>query len=194
MSFTNEQANGVTDAVSFGKGGCWASWKCIETAADFWMVTAAFWPQGLNAQWCGGAPGTTQAVGSRESVKMGGKRAKFVPKIPVTNTAGLLHSGESHPALCFTQCLQIRENFPRGFQAQESTLWFGNRKGFFCARLRAPTDLPLESSCLLFMTSRQLLVIQRKVHRPLKFYIFPKGWFNHRRNKILAIGCQSLLA
>lgn len=76
---------------------------------------------------------------------------------------------ESHPkTLHFTLSWQITEKVPR------LLLWFGNTKGFFCARLRADTHLPIESSCWLFMTSRQLLVCQRKVYRPLELHVFAK--------------------
>lgn len=65
--------------VSFGEGRCWASWKCIETDADFWMVTAAFWPhtgfeclEVLRCFW------VYSGCGKQGKCKeVGGKKAKF---------------------------------------------------------------------------------------------------------------------
>lgn len=75
------------------------------------MVTAAFWPQGLNAQRCQCAPGSTQAVGNRESVKkwVRGRKGKICSQDHCHQHSWPLAYGESHPETCLQEDKIVQE-------------------------------------------------------------------------------------
>lgn len=106
------------------------------------------------------------AVGSGKSVKNGVKKGKIgSPRSLSPNPAGLLCNGDSPP-----KCAHKHKEIAQEASVSKEDLALVWKQG----RLRAPMDVPPESSNWLLMTNRQL-GHSKKVQGPLKFYIFAKG-------------------
>lgn len=166
-------------SVGFGKGGCGAARKWTVLSSGQWFL-------GLNAQRCQGAPGSAQLWEVGKVSRNGGKKGKIASW------------GHCHPTLldsCVMGTLTQKCVCKYNKIAQEASMSKGELAAVVWkwGRLRAPMDLPPESSSWLSVTKRPL-GHSKKVQGPLKFCNFAKGWFSHRRNKILALGCLSFLA